>query len=166
MIVQSYKNLYVLTGKVEKRKPGSYSFLYEQESDLFLQFFLCHDLSWRKMLLSCFRPGDKWVYVHSVYRHRSNYFVSAVRSGLPFLAFPWVCDQICVCSWNPLSFFPHHVYLIMKSTISQSTDGRLIQDSGKVQIMLMLSISFFCFSKMKFQFFPTLTLPMVFTKIM
>ncbi len=53
-----------------------------------------------------------------------------------FFAFPWACDQICACSWNLGSgrlSFPHRVYFIKKSTISESSDECVIWDSSTAQ---------------------------------
>lgn len=46
-------------------------------------FFTVTFLGLRFCFLSL-RQGDKWVRVHSGYRHKSNYLGSAIQSGLPF----------------------------------------------------------------------------------
>lgn len=83
-----------------------------------------------------FRQGDKWLCVHSGYQHKSNYFVSAIQSGLPFLLFLERVIKSAGRSWvlgsGRLSS-PHHVYFIKKSTISESSDECVIWDSSTVQ---------------------------------
>lgn len=88
-----------------------------------------------EILLPCFRQGDKWVCVHSGYQHKSNYFVLAIQSGLPFLLFlghvikSESASGILACAFSPF----HTMFIIKKSTISESSDGCVIWDSCTVQ---------------------------------
>lgn len=113
---KSYKNIAVIAKGTEK-----------QENVLVKESLLYRDLSELEILLPCFRQGDKWVRVRSGYRHKSNYFVLVFQSGLPFQLFlECVIKSVPVPEILARSPFPHHVYLIKKSTISKSSDGRLI----------------------------------------